>query len=51
MSDARADGATWAILETSEMGRSAYEGLGFRHVADVAIYVGNFSGAAAASPE
>ena len=51
MSDARADGAGWAILETSEMGRSVYEGLGFRHVADVAIYTGTFSGAAAASPE
>jgi GNAT superfamily N-acetyltransferase len=47
MADARADGASWAILETSKMGRSVYEGLGFRHVADVAIYVGNFSSTAA----
>jgi ribosomal protein S18 acetylase RimI-like enzyme len=47
MAKARADGARWAILETSEMGRSVYERLGFRHVADVAIYAGNFSGPAA----
>jgi hypothetical protein len=26
------------------MGRSVYEGLGFRHVTDVAIYAGSFSG-------
>ena len=50
MADAKADGARWAILETSGMGRSVDEGLGFRHVADVAIYVGNFSGARAESP-
>lgn len=48
MSDARAVGATWAILETSEMGRSVYERLGFRHVTDVSIYAGNFSAAAPA---
>ena len=45
MADAQADGARWAILETSEMGRSVYERLGFRQVAKVAIYAGNFSGA------
>ena len=33
MADAQADGARWAILETSEMGRSVYERLGFRQVA------------------
>ena len=45
MADAQVDGARWAILETSEMGRSVYERLGFRRVAEVAIYAGNFSGA------
>ena len=45
MADAQADGARWAILETSEMGRSVYERLGFRQVAEVAIYAGNFAGA------
>jgi ribosomal protein S18 acetylase RimI-like enzyme len=45
MADAKAQGARWAILETSEMGRSVYERLGFRHVTDIAIYAGNFSGA------
>jgi ribosomal protein S18 acetylase RimI-like enzyme len=46
MIDARAGGARWAILESSEMGRSVYERLGFRQVSEVAIYVGSFSGAA-----
>jgi len=44
IADGRAAGARWAILESSEMGRSVYEGLGFRQVAEVAYYGGNFSG-------
>ncbi|HEX5013491.1 MAG TPA: GNAT family N-acetyltransferase [Candidatus Limnocylindrales bacterium] len=44
MADAQTAGATWAILETSDIGRSVYERLGFRHVADIAIYAGDFSG-------
>jgi len=44
MADAQAAGARWAILESSEMGRSVYERLGFRQVAEVAIFAGNFSG-------
>jgi hypothetical protein len=44
MVDAQAAGARWAILESSEMGRSVYERLGFRKVAEVAIFAGNFSG-------
>jgi GNAT superfamily N-acetyltransferase len=47
MADAQAQGATAAILESSEMGRSVYERLGFREVTQVAIYAGTFSGAAA----
>jgi ribosomal protein S18 acetylase RimI-like enzyme len=47
MADAQAGGARWAILETSEMGRSVYERLGFRQVTEVAIYAGSFSGAPA----
>jgi len=43
MADAQAAGARWAILESSEMGRSVYERLGFRQVAEVAIFAGNFS--------
>jgi GNAT superfamily N-acetyltransferase len=45
MADAQASGAKWAHLESSEMGRSLYERLGFRHVTDIAIFVGRFSGA------
>lgn len=44
MTDAQARGARWAILESSEMGRRVYEGLGFRQVTQVAIYACNFSG-------
>jgi GNAT superfamily N-acetyltransferase len=46
MADARAQGATWAILESSDMGRPVYERLGFRQVTEVAIYAATFSGAA-----
>jgi hypothetical protein len=46
IADARARGARWAILESSGMGKSVYERLGFRHVCEVAIYAGHFSGAA-----
>ena len=31
------------------MGRSVYERLGFRHVSDIAIYAGHFSGDVAAT--
>jgi ribosomal protein S18 acetylase RimI-like enzyme len=48
VADAQARGARWAILESSEMGRSVYERLGFGHVTDVAIYAGSFSGAPSA---
>jgi ribosomal protein S18 acetylase RimI-like enzyme len=48
MAAARERGARWAILESSEMGRSVYERLGFRHVTDVAVYAGNFAGGAGA---
>jgi ribosomal protein S18 acetylase RimI-like enzyme len=48
MVDARTDGARWAILESSPMGRSVYERLGFREVTQVAVYGGSFSGSAAA---
>src|SRR6185436_1810814 len=34
MTAARAQGAKWAILESSEMGRSVYERLGFRQVCE-----------------
>ena len=44
MADAQARGARWAHLESSEMGRSVYERLGFRHVCDIAIFAGHFSG-------
>jgi ribosomal protein S18 acetylase RimI-like enzyme len=47
MADAQRQGATWAILESSEMGRSVYERLGFRQVTQVAIYAATFSGAEA----
>jgi ribosomal protein S18 acetylase RimI-like enzyme len=49
MAAAQAKGARWAHLESSEMGRSVYERLGFRHVTDIAIYAGHFSGAPDAS--
>ena len=45
MTAAQAKGARWAHLESSDMGRSVYERLGFRHVTDIAIYAGHFSGA------
>jgi hypothetical protein len=41
---AQVKGARWAHLESSEIGRSVYERLGFRHVCDIAIYAGHFSG-------
>ena len=44
MADAQARGARWAHLESSEMGRSVYERLGFRHVCDIAIFAGHFAG-------
>jgi GNAT superfamily N-acetyltransferase len=46
IADAQARGATWAILESSDMGRPVYERLGFRQVTEVAIYAATFSGAA-----
>jgi ribosomal protein S18 acetylase RimI-like enzyme len=46
MSDGAAVGATTAVLESSEMGRSVYERLGFCHVTDIAIYLGRFTGSA-----
>jgi hypothetical protein len=50
MADAQVAGATWAILESSGIGRPVYERLGFRHVADVTIYVGSFGLGAVAEP-
>jgi hypothetical protein len=44
MTGGRSKGARWAILESSQMGRSVYERLGFREVTKIAIYIGNFSG-------
>jgi GNAT superfamily N-acetyltransferase len=46
MADAQAQGARWAILESSGMGRPVYERLGFREVTQVEIYAGNYSGVA-----
>ena len=40
----REQGARWAILESSPMGVSVYERLGFRQVCEVAVYEGRFSG-------
>jgi predicted GNAT family acetyltransferase len=36
-------GARWAILESSSMGMSVYERLGFRQVCEVVVYEGRFS--------
>jgi ribosomal protein S18 acetylase RimI-like enzyme len=51
MADARARGARWAILESSEMGRSVYERLGFRQVCEVVTFAGHFSGGAEETPD
>jgi ribosomal protein S18 acetylase RimI-like enzyme len=42
---AKGDGATHAILETSAMGRSVYEGLGFREVGSITVLLGSFGSA------
>jgi ribosomal protein S18 acetylase RimI-like enzyme len=44
MADGQARGARWALLESSEMGRSVYERLGFRQVCEITVYAGHFSG-------
>jgi len=51
MADARARGARWAILESSEMGRSVSERLGFRQVCEVVTFAGHFSGGAEETPD
>lgn len=43
MAEAARAGARWAILESSPVGRSMYEGLGFRQVSEVTVYAGRFS--------
>jgi GNAT superfamily N-acetyltransferase len=43
MADGRARGAHAAILESSTMGRSLYERLGFRQVCEVTVLAGAFS--------
>ena len=49
MAEAARAGARWAILESSPIGRSMYEGLGFRQVSEVTIYAGRFSDSGAAA--
>lgn len=44
MAYGRERGARWAILESSPMGVSVYERLGFRQVCEVVVYEGLFSG-------
>ena len=46
MAAAQAQGARAAILESSPVGLSVYERLGFRKVCEVAVYAGHFSGEA-----
>ncbi|HEV8547159.1 MAG TPA: GNAT family N-acetyltransferase [Candidatus Limnocylindrales bacterium] len=46
MAYGRACGARDAVLESSEIGRSVYERLGFRQVGEVRILVGRFGGSA-----
>jgi ribosomal protein S18 acetylase RimI-like enzyme len=46
----RERGARWAILESSPMGVSVYERLGFRQVCEVVVYEGQFSGRDQESP-
>ena len=43
-------GARWAILESSPMGVSVYERLGFRQVCEVVVYEGRFSDRHEAAP-
>ena len=44
MAHGQAGGARRAILESSPMGRSVYESLGFRQVCEVTVFEGHFSG-------
>lgn len=43
MGEAARRGARWAILESSPIGRSMYERLGYRQVSEVTVYAGRFS--------
>jgi ribosomal protein S18 acetylase RimI-like enzyme len=50
MAEAAAHGATAALLESSAMGRSVYERLGFREVGTVTILLGAFGSIRTADP-